>query len=319
MKRVLLIKLTSMGDLMHALPAITEAKSKYEDIEFDWVIDKNFSSVAKWHPSVINTIETNHRKWKTNIFSSEVRKEIKDIRSKINEASYDFVVDMQNNLKSAFVSYNSKQEVYGMDKNSAREFPAHLAYKNKIEVDKSLHAVLRQKILLSSSLGYETNLEINDYGIEKIAFKKPDFDLPDNYCVLVQNASWPTKLWSVQKWQDLIDYLEQKNITCLLPSGTIKEKLRAETIASKSNLAKALDVMDLNKVAYLIDNANFCVCSDTGLAHLSAVVGTPSTTLYGPTDVNLIGTFGKNQAHLIGDNGDMEAISVERVISSLRI
>ena len=104
-----------------------------------------------------------------------------------------------------------------------------------------------------------------------------------------------------------------------MPSGTIKEKLREETIASKSNSAKALDIMDLNKVAYLIDNANFCVCSDTGLAHLSAVVGTPSTTLYGPTDVNLIGTFGQNQTHLIGDNGNMEAISVEKVISCLRI
>ena len=127
------------------------------------------------------------------------------------------------------------------------------------------------------------------------------------------------RLWSVQKWQDLIDYLEQKNITCLLPSGTIKEKLRAETIASKSSLAKALDIMDLNKVAYLIDNANFCVCSDTGLAHLSVVVGTPSTTLYGPTDVNLIGTFGLNQTHIVGDDGNMENISVEDVISSLRI
>ena len=317
--KVLIIKLTSMGDLMHALPAITEASSKIQGIEFDWVVDKNFSAVASWHPSIKRTIETNHRMWKTNVFSKNVRDEIKNIQKIIDQSSYDYVVDMQNNLKSAFVSYNIKKNVIGMDKNSSREYPSHWAYKTKVKVSKEKHAVRRQKILLSKALGYEADLEINDYGIEKTLFLKPEVDLPENYCVLVQNASWPTKLWSVEKWQQLISYLEERNITCLMPSGTLEEKKRAEEIIKKSQLAQALDVMDLNKVAYLIDKAEFCVCSDTGLAHLSAVVETPSTTLYGPTDVNLIGTFGLNQTHIVGDDGNMENISVEDVISSLRI
>ena len=83
--------------------------------------------------------------------------------------------------------------------------------------------------------------------------------------------------------------------------------------------AKALEILPLNEVAYIIDNADYCICSDTGLAHLSAVVNTPSLTLYGPTDTKLISTKGKNQIHIVGDNGDINNISVEEVINKLPI
>ena len=94
-----------MGDLMHALPAVTEAKHKIKDITIDWVVDKNFKSVPEWHPAISKTIETNHREWKLNIFSGNSRKEIRKVISTINNSDYDVVVDMQNNLKSAFLSF----------------------------------------------------------------------------------------------------------------------------------------------------------------------------------------------------------------------
>ena len=73
-----------MGDLIHALPALTEAKDHINNITFDWVVDKNFSSVPKWHPNVKNTIETNHREWKLNLFSSKSRDEMKKVLSLIH-------------------------------------------------------------------------------------------------------------------------------------------------------------------------------------------------------------------------------------------
>ena len=146
-----------MGDLMHALPAITEAKKEIPDIKFDWMVDINFSSVPSWHPAINKIIETNHREWKLNLFSSGSRKAIKNVINTVNETDYDLIIDMQNNLKSAFISFLCKDSVTGMDSRSSREYPAHLAYSKKAYIPKDMHAIERQKMLLAFALGYETN------------------------------------------------------------------------------------------------------------------------------------------------------------------
>jgi len=306
-----------MGDLMHALPALTEAKERIEDISFDWVVDTNFSSVPSWHPSVDKIITTDHRNWKKQIFSKNSRKSLRSVINQINENNYDLVVDMQNNLKSAFISYLCKHDVVGLDSESAREYPAHLAYSKRINVDKKLHAIERQKKLLGNVLGYEYERDLINYGASFNTFTKPNITLPNNYFVLVQNASWTTKQWSIENWQQLILYLEDKGIAMLLPSGNLEELERAKEICSVSEKAQAIDLMSLNEMAYMVQHADFCICSDTGLAHLSALTGTPSITLYGPTKTSLIGTMGINQNHLIGKNEDINQILVSDVINEL--
>ena len=316
--KVLILKLTSMGDLMHALPALTEARQNIENISFDWVVDKAFSSVPSWHPAVDRIIETDHRNWRKQFLSPESREALNLVKKEINATDYDFVVDMQNNLKSAFLSFLSKHKVAGMDASSSREYPAHWAYSKKVTIEKSLHAIERQKELLASTLGYASTPDI-DYGISKVKFIKSALELPANYVVLVQNASWPTKQWPVAYWKDLVKHLDDCGVNVLLPSGSKDELIRAKDISSVSKKATALEILPLNEVAYIIDNADYCICSDTGLAHLSAVVNTPSLTLYGPTDIKLIGTKGKDQIHIVGDNGDINNISVREVINKLPI
>ena len=306
-----------MGDLMHALPALTEAKEHIADISFDWVVDKNFASVPSWHPLVDKTIVTDHRNWRRQLFSKKSRESLKDAINEINETNYDLVVDMQNNIKSALVSYLSKHSVVGMDAKSVREYPAHLAYSTKINVDKKLHAIERQKKLLAEALDYSSSMNNVDYGALLEGFIKPNMSLPSKYIVLVQNASWITKQWSITKWQKLIQYLDGKDIKMILPSGNLNELERAKEISSVSTKAQALDLMPLNEIAYIIKNANFCICSDTGLAHLSALSGTPSITLYGPTETSLIGTYGENQIHIVGKNNDINNIKVSDVLENL--
>ena len=307
-----------MGDLMHALPALTEAEQNIKNISFDWVVDKGFSSVPGWHPAVDRIIETDHRNWRKQFLSSESREALNFVKKEINATDYDFVVDMQNNLKSAFLSFLSKHKVAGMDARSSREYPAHWAYSKKVNINKSLHAIDRQKELLASTLGYTSASDI-DYGISKVKFLKPALELPANYMVLIQNASWLTKQWPVAYWKGLVKHLDDQGVSVLLPSGNKDELMRAKDISSVSEKATALEILPLNEVAYIIDNADYCICSDTGLAHLSAVVNTPSLTLYGPTDTKLIGTKGNHQIHIIGDNSDINNISVEEVINKLPI
>ncbi len=302
---------------MHALPALSEAKENINDISFDWVVDKNFASVPSWHPLVDKIITTDHRNWKKQFFSKDTRESLRHVVNKLNEGNYDLVVDMQNNLKSAFISYLIKHDVIGMDAKSAREFPAHLAYSNKINVDKRLHAIERQKELLGKALGYKCKKNNVNFGALFKNFVKPNIELANEYIVLVQNASWITKQWSIENWQELIRRIEEKGVPMLLPSGNLEELERAKEICSISDMAQALDLMSLNEIAYIIKNANFSICSDTGLAHLSALVGTPSITLYGPTKTSLIGTYGESQIHLVGENKDINNIKVSEVIGKL--
>ena len=306
-----------MGDLMHALPALTEAKEHIADISFDWVVDKNFASVPSWHPLVDKTIVTDHRNWRRQLFSKKSRESLQQVLNEINGTQYDLVVDMQNNLKSALVSFLSKHRVTGMDAKSVREYLAHLAYSTKINVDKDLHAIERQKKLLAEALDYSYSMKNVDYGALLETFIEPNINLPNKYVVLVQNASWITKQWSIAKWQKLVQYFDGKNIKMILPSGNLNELERAKEIASISTNAHAIDLMPLNEIAYIIKNANFCICSDTGLAHLSALSGTPSITLYGPTETALIGTYGKNQIHIVGKNNDINNIEVSDVLDNL--
>ena len=302
---------------MHALPALSEAKENINDISFDWVVDKNFASVPSWHPLVDKIITTDHRNWKKQFFSKDSRESLRHVVNKLNEGNYDLVIDMQNNLKSAFISYVIKHDVIGMDAKSAREFPAHLAYSKKINVDKRLHAIERQKELLGKALGYKCKKNNVNFGTLFKNFVKPNIELANEYIVLVQNASWITKQWSIENWQELIRRIEEKGVPMLLPSGNLEELERAKEICSISDMAQALDLMPLNEIAYIIKNANFSICSDTGLAHLSALVGTPSITLYGPTKTSLIGTYGESQIHLVGENKDINNIKVSEVIGKL--
>ena len=305
-----------MGDLMHALPALTEAKEFNQDIVFDWVVDRSFSEVPKWHPAVNKVIKTDHRNWKKQFFSPESRDALRSVINDINNTEYDLVIDMQNNLKSSFVSYLCKHKVTGMDFKSVREFPAHLSYNKKINISKDLHAITRQNIILSEALGYST-LNSSDYGITDVNFIKPSFDLPSEYVVLVQNASWKTKQWSIVNWQLLVNHLDKLGIDMILPSGNEEEYQRAKKISSVSGKTHVLKPIALNEIAYIMNKAKFSVCSDTGLAHLSAVVDTPSLTLYGPTDTKLIGTKGNNQFHIIGSDNNINSISIEEVINKL--
>ncbi len=317
--RVLIIKLTSMGDLMHALPALTDAAKQIPNIEFDWVVDENFSEVPLWHPKVKSIITTNHRSWKKNIFSFSLINELRSLKSTLNNTNYDAVIDMQNNLKSAAVSYLVKDSVHGLDKDSAREYPSHLAYKFKYKVSKENHAILRQRQLLALSLNYEFEAQDIDYGIKNDKFERPNFELPNKFLFLVHNASWPTKMWSISRWQELIQLINGEGYMAILPSGSIEEFERGKEIASISTDALAIPAQSLNRTAYIIENATGCICSDTGLAHLSALLGKPSVTLYSVTDEKLIGTRGNNQTHIISSDSRMDSITSQKAWQELEL
>jgi len=323
--RVLIIKLTSMGDLMHAFPALTDAVQHVPNISFDWVVDESFADVPQWHPAVNRVITTAHRRWKKNIVQTWKDGEFSSFHQQLNDEDYDVVIDLQSNLKSACVSWLRKGTVHGYDKRSCREKPAHWAYKKQYAVSLRQHAIERQRELFSKIFNYPAPAPMAhfecDYGVDLQTYLLPSIALPKKYIVCVHNASWPTKLWPITYWRELVERVSQQGFSVLLPCGSDQEYVRAQEIADDFPQAIALPKMRLNEMAAIMSNAQAAVCSDTGLAHMAAVASTPAITLYAVTDTMLIGTAGKNQQHIEAcaeqASPAMENITVDRVWQSL--
>ena len=301
--RVLIIKLTSMGDLMHALPALTDAAKAIPQIEFDWVVDQAFADVPLWHPNVKRVINTAHRQWRKQPLAAWKERRLATFYHELNIDEYDVVIDLQNNLKSAVVSWLRKGDVHGLDKHHCREKPAHWAYKHHYQVELKQHSIEQLRELMAKVLGYTKPSTSAEYGVDlsQYALPKLEFELPERYLMFVHNASWLTKLWPISAWQALVKKAVVEGYSVLLPCGNEEEYQRAQQIAQVSEQAHALPRLSLNEMAALTHKAQGAVCSDTGLAHLAAVANIPTVTLYGATDTQLIGTYGQQQHHIVSD------------------
>jgi len=303
-KRVLLVKLTSMGDLIHALPALTDAARAIPGIQFDWVVDEAFAAVPGWHPAVNRVICSSHRRWKKNLWQSIVSGQLTDFYRQLNSDDYDLVVDAQNNLKSALITWLRRGKSHGLDRHSVREKPAHWAYHHHHSADKSQHAITRQRQLLAQAIGYNLPDSKPDYGIDRSRMHLPEINLPERYLVFVHNASWSTKLWPESHWHELIQQAEQNNYHVLLPCGNDEEYQRAQRLAAGHNNSIALPKLGLSEVGAILNNAAGAVCCDTGLCHLAALLDLPSVSFYGPTSEQLIGAIGLNQQHLVANSAE---------------
>jgi len=333
MKRILLIKLTSLGDLIHALPALSDAKSARPELEFDWVIDENFREIATWHPAVRGVITSNHREWRGALASAETHGSIAKTIEEIRANEYDLVVDGQGNFKTALLSLFSKGPRAGFDSHSVREWIAHFAYQRRFAASKDAHAIERLRRLFASALDYPLPVSPPDFRIRRDRFVRPKLALPGEYLVFVHNASWKTKLWPERHWIALIRKSIQAGFRVLLPWGNVEEEARAKRLAIGPEV-QVLPRLSLSEIGYVIERARACVCMDTGLSHLAAALDVPSITLYGSTDSGLIGASGASQVHLksdlhcspcrektcrysSGDNPCLEQIGPERVFGEL--
>ncbi|MGI9284890.1 MAG: lipopolysaccharide heptosyltransferase I [Pseudomonadales bacterium] len=303
-QQVLLIKITSMGDLMHALPALTDAAKAIPGVLFDWVADQAFAEIPAWHPAVNRVIKSDHRRWKKNVMASFRNGELKLFYRELNRDNYDLVIDSQNNLKSAAVALlrrigTKTGEVHGLDKACVREKPAHWVYTHQHFVDRNEHSITHQRQLMAKALGYPMPSSVPDYGINRSKFYLPDIELPERYLFFVHNASWITKLWPEQHWQQLIELAIAAGYSVLLPCGNEEEQQRAKRITAPYAQAHTLPRLSLSALAAIMDKAEGAACCDTGLGHLAGVLDLPSVSFYGPTDAKLIGSIGQHQQHII--------------------
>ena len=294
--RVLLIKTSSLGDVIHTLPALTDAARAIPGIQFDWVVEEGFAEIPAWHPAVAQVIPVALRRWRKNLLQTWRSGEWAAFKQRVRAGRYDLVIDAQGLLKSALLTRYVCAPIAGLDRRSAREPLASRCYERTYTVAWGQHAVERVRQLFAQALGYALPESVGDYGLNRAAMAGDVSAEP--YVLFLHGTTWASKHWPESDWRALAEHLDCRGLAVRLPWGSEVEKARAERIVAGLKHARVAPKLNLRGVAALIAGARACVAVDTGLGHLAAALDVPSISLYGPTLPAKVGAYGRGQIHL---------------------
>lgn len=294
--RVLIVKTSSLGDIVHTLPAVTDARRALPFVKFDWVAEEAFAEIPGWHPAVINVIPVALRRWRKFKLATAFNGEWRKFKQRLREHKYDLVIDAQGLIKSALIARRAHAPIVGLDKHSAREPLASWCYRRKVSVPWDLHAVERVRRLFAQALEYPLPDTLGDYGLDKNQFI--DIVPRTRHVLFLHGTTRDDKHWPEIYWQQLCKQVCAAGFRVLLPWGNAVEYARAQRIAGVAANTEVLPRQNLHSLAALIATSSAVVTVDTGLGHLSAALDIPTVSLYGPTDPARIGTYGLHQIHL---------------------
>ncbi|MDB6141485.1 MAG: lipopolysaccharide heptosyltransferase [Pseudomonas sp.] len=297
--RVLLIKTSSLGDVIHALPALTDAARAIPGIQFDWVVEEGIAEIPSWHPAVADVIPVAIRRWRKNLWQTLNNGEWRSFKDRLGETEYDLVIDAQGLVKSAWLTRYVKAPIVGLDRHSARESLASRFYDRHYPVDPKQHAVDRSRQLFAQALGYPVPEGMGDYGLDRSRLL--DAPASEPFVLFLHGTTWATKHWPEHYWRQLAERMRDRGVHVRLPWGNPAELARAERIADGLDNVVVLPKLNLAGVARQLAGASACVAVDTGLGHLAAALDVPTLSLFGPTDPVLTGAYGKSQVHIASD------------------
>lgn len=311
--RILLVKTSSLGDVLHNLPVVGDIARRHPHAKIDWIVEEGVAQLPGLHPGVHDVIPVAVRRWRKQLLDGNTWHELHEFRRKLAERDYDLVIDTQGLLKSALIARSASAGRCGYDWGSAREPLASLFYDRTYSVPRNLHAVERNRRLAGLALGYEPQ-GAPDYGIRAPQLELPW--LPDApYVVLLHATSRDDKLWDERNWIALGNRLHDAGLRAVLPWGNDKEKARSERLAAAIPDAICPPRLDLNQAAALLGHARAVIGVDTGLSHLAAALDVPTIGIYTSTDPGLTGLYAGDRAVNLG--GRNQSPSAGEVLSAL--
>lgn len=313
--RVLIVKMSSLGDVIHTLPALTDAAAAHPNIRFDWVVEEAFSEIPAWHPTVDRVLPIALRRWRKHPLRDFSGPEWREFRNALRREHYDAVIDAQGLLKSAFVARLARAPIYGLDRQSAREPLASAAYQHKIAVSREMHAVERIRSLFAQALGYQQRSDRGDYGVRANLDRQRQ--KRTRGLLFFHGTARAEKLWPADRWVELGDLAGGAGYPVWMPWGSDAEKARAEEVASRSANVQVLPRLDLLGLASMLLEVDGAVAVDTGLGHLAAALDVPTVSLYGPTSTRLVGAYGRNQAHIQSPLGRDDTDDPQAMMSAI--
>lgn len=288
--RVLIVKTSSMGDVIHTFPAVTDALTARADLSLDWCVEEPFAGLVALHPGIGHIHKVALRSWRKTALSSETRSAVDNVKRDMRERRYDLVIDAQGLLKSVFLARMAGAPIAGFDRQSVRESLSALFYRHRFSVARDLHAITRTRLLFGAALGYEPDLDRLDNGIVAPVAQTPRYG--DRTVFLLHGTSWESKKWPVESWIAVAGALATRGLTPVTTWSNPAERAVAQAIAQAVPQSAVIDRSPLATIAAEIGRATLVIGADTGLTHLASAFGLPTIAIFLATQPGLTGPLG---------------------------
>lgn len=310
--RILFVKLSSLGDVVHHLPAVTELREHRPEVHVAWAVEEAYAELVKLHPAVSEVFPVGLRSLRGNVLDLTRWRRITQTRRALAEGRWDYVVDTQGLLKSALITRAARGVAFGLDRKSAREGIAARFYDVKIPVARNLHAVERNRRLVAEIFGYEVRGAAR-YGLVPPP-ERPPWAPQGAYAVLLHAASRADKRWPQERWIALAQLLSQSGYATVFPGGTPAERAAAAILAAQVPGGLTAPAMGMGEAAALLAHAALVAGVDTGLTHLAVALARPTVGIFCATRPELTGLHGDEGVNL---GGPGRPPSVEAVAAAL--
>ena len=296
-RAILLVKTSSLGDVVHNLPVASDLRRRFPEAQIDWVVEESFADIPRLHPAVRRVIPVALRRWRKALLKAATWQNVTASRQDLQRDAYDIVLDTQGLVKSAVLVSQTRLTPggrrCGYAAEAAREPLAARFYNATFAIPKNVHAVERNRWLAAAACGYAPDLPL-DYGLSGLAPLAPNtWFAGGRYAVLLTATSRDDKLWPEERWRALMDALAGQGLHCILPAGSPLERERARRLASAAGdrMATVAPPLAIAELAGLCAGAEVVIGVDTGLTHLATALGRPTLALFCASNPSLTGVY----------------------------
>ncbi len=284
MNAILVVRPSSLGDIVQALTLVADVEAHRPDLAVDWVVEAGFVPLVELHPGIRRIVPVALRHWRHHIFAATTWREFASFRRALRAEPYTAVLDLQEQIKGALIARMARGVRHGPDRASIREPVAAFAHDVHHAIAPGRHFMVRCRELAAAALGYTADGPPRFGLVPPVAAPETTPDRP--FVVFFHGTSRRDKLWPDANWRRLVELWAASGFEIILPWGSDAERARSERYAAGIASAHAPPPprQTLPALAGLLARAELVVGVDTGLVHLAAALGTPTVSLFVATD-----------------------------------
>lgn len=332
---ILIVKLSSLGDVLHNLPVVWDLRRQYPDANIDWVVEEGYVNLIEplrtraEFKGIDRIIPLGFRRWKKSLFNKKTRMEIRSFHQELRSVNYDLVIETQGLIKSAVVSRLAKRNLGGSitglgnaTEGSGYEPMARWFYTHCVQVSKQCHAVERSRLVAAGAINSSPALGIPQFYphafVDTLAKRNQeisvDFNVP--YILFFHATARAAKMWEEDNWIKIGQHLARVGFRVILPWGNLAEKTVSERLSQQIPNAVVPQAFNLTQAFSIVAGAQLVIGVDTGLTHLSAIMCKPTIELYCDSPRWKTEGFWSEKIKNLGDIG--QPPSVQQVLTAIQ-